>query len=67
MLLKLAYCRLFVSLTVAPLPLICGLLLLADLRGLPGLAKPASHSLDSCSSMTLCFIAGLPITYLWLT
>ena len=59
-----AYCRLFVSLTVASLTAYCGLFLLADLCGLPGLAKPAS--LDSCSSKTPCFIAGL-LTYLWLT
>jgi len=45
-------------------PLICGSLLLADLCGLLGLTKPAS--LDSCSSKTPYFIAGL-LKYLWLT
>ena len=45
-------------------PLICGLLLLADLCGLLGLTKPAS--LDFCSSKTPCFIAGM-LNYVWLT
>jgi len=91
MLLRQAYCRLFVSLLWLPSlllcglliriaacflgrlaaaclsalqrllsPLICGFLLLADLCGLPGLTEPAS--LDSCSSKTPCFIAGLSST-----
>ena len=95
MLLRQAYCRLFVSLLWLPSlllcglliriaacflgrlaaaclsalqrllsPLICGSLLLADLCGLLGLTKPAS--LDSCSSKTPYFIAGL-LKYLWLT
>ena len=106
MLLRQAYCRLFVSLTVAPCPsslwltdqaycslfvslivascptylwltdqaycmllrqaycrpLIHGLLLLAGLCGLPGLAKPTS--LNSCSSKTACWVAKVLVANL---